>query len=175
MKTLLKNRILIVVCLVLVMVFTLFQINKIIKIIELTSINVKTEIPLNIEKVKVYQGHYSINRKSDAEMFYNIHNQIIFNGKGNGKIKTEYGENDFLVTYDNKYYFQFRQFCTNSNDYYKYDLKVFKKANKFYLKVFIDKEMKFERPMNLISDAKKLRCNKIIDEEKGNYNGIELN
>ncbi len=175
MKMLLKNRILIVACIVLVTVFTFFQINKMIKIIELTSINVETETPLNIGKVKVYQGYYSINRNSDAEMFYNIHNQIIFDGKENGKIKTEYGENDFLVTYDNKYYFQFRQVCTNRNDYYKYNLKVLKKANKLYLKVVIDNGMKFERPMNLISNAKKLRCNKIIDEEKGHYNGIELN
>jgi hypothetical protein len=175
MKILLKNRILIVVCFVLVTVFAFFQINKIIKIIELTSINVKTETPLNIETVKVYQGYYSINRKSDAEMFNDTSNQVVFDGKGNGKIKTEYGENDFLVTYDNKYYFQFRQFCTNSNDYYKYDLKVFKKANKLCLKAVIDKEIKFERPMNLMSDAKKLRCNKIIDEEKGYYNGIEFN
>ena len=170
-----KNRILIVVCFILVTVFAFFQINKIIKIIELTSINVETETPLSNKKVKVYQGYYSINRKSDAEMFYNIHNQIIFDGKDNGKVKTEYGENDFLVTYDNKYYFQFRQFCTNDNDYYKYNLEVLKKANKLYLKVVIDKGMKFERPMNLISNAIKMRCNKIINEKKGHYNGIELN
>jgi hypothetical protein len=175
MKMLLKNRILIVAFFVLVTFFAFFQLNKIIKIIEFTSINIEVETPLNIKKVKVYQGYYSINRKSDAEMFNDTSNQVVFDGKGNGKIKTEYGENDFLVTYDNKYYFQFRQFCTNDNDYYKYNLKVLKKANKLYLKVVIDKEMKFERPMNLINDAKKLRCNKIIDEEKGHYNGIELN
>lgn len=170
---LLKKRILVVACFVLVTVFAFFQINKIIKIIELTSINVKTETPLNIEKVKVYQGYYSINRKSDAEIFNDTSNQVVFDGKGNGKIKTEYGENDFLVTYDNKYYFQFRQFCTNGNDFYRYNLKVLKKANKLYLEVVIDNAMKFERPMNLISNAKKLRCNRIIDEGKGHYNGIE--
>ncbi len=172
---LLKKRILVVACFVLVTVFAFFQINKTIKIIEFTSINVKTENPLNIEKVKVYQGYYSINRKSDAEMFSDTSNQVVFDGKGNGKIKTEYGENDFLVTYDNKYYFQFRQFCTNDNDRYIYNLKFLKKSNKLYLEVAIDNAIKFERPMNLMSNAKKIRCNRIIDEEKGHYNGIELN
>jgi hypothetical protein len=51
---------------------------------------------------------------------------------------------------------------------------VLKKANKIYLKADIDGGMKFERQMNLISDAGKLRCNKIIDDEKGHYNGLEL-
>lgn len=89
MKMLLKNRILIIACVVLVMVFTFFQINKMIKIIELTTIKVETKNALSIEKVKVYQGFYSINRKNDSEMFYNIYNQIIFDGVDNGKIKTE--------------------------------------------------------------------------------------
>ena len=34
--------------------------------------------------------------------------------------------------------------------------------------------MKFEKPLNLISEAGKLRCNGKIDDEKGLYNGIEL-
>ena len=142
--------------------------------VELTSIHVEAENQLDVEKVIVYQGYYTINRKSDAEMFDNKFDKVVFDGNGTGKIKTEYGENDFLVTYDNKYYFQFRQFCTNDNDYYKYNLKVLKKANRIYLKANIEGGMTFEKPMNLISDAGKLRCNKIIDDEKGLYNGIEL-
>lgn len=166
---------LLIFCCVALTVFAFLQLNKMIKIIELTSINVETDNQLNVEKIKVYQGHYTINRKNDAEMFDHKYDQIVFDGKGTGNIKTEYGENDFLVTYDNKYYFQFRQFCTNENDYYKYNLKVLKKTNRIYLKVDVGGGMKFERPMNLISDSKKLRCNKIIDDEKGHYNGIELN
>ena len=161
-------------CILAISVFLLFKFNERIKIIELTSINVETENQLDIEKVIVYQGYYTINRKSDAEMFGNKYHEVVFNGNGTGKIKTEYGENDFLVTYDNKYYFQFRQICTNDNDYYKYNLKILKKANKIYLKADIDGGMKFERQMNLISDAGKLRCNKIIDDEKSHYNGLEL-
>jgi len=168
------KKLVLILCVLAISIFLIFKINKMIKIVELTSINVETENQLDVEKVKVYQGYYTIERKSDAEMFENKYDEIVFDGKGNGKIKTEYGENDFLVTYDNKYYFQFRQFCTNDNDYYKYNLKILKKSNQIYLKADIDGGMKFERPMNLISDAGKLRCNKIIDDNKGHYNGLEL-
>ena len=158
-----------------ILVFLLFKINQTIKFFELTSINVKTENQLDVEKVKIYQGLYTINRENDAEIFNDKFAEIIFEGKSNGKIKTDYGENDFLIIYDNKYYYQFRQFCTNNNDYFKYNLKLFKRENKIYLNADISSGMKFERPLNLISEAKNLRCNGKIDDEKGLYNGIELN
>jgi hypothetical protein len=165
---------LLILCLLAISVFLFFKFNERVKLIELTSIHVETENQLDVEKVIVYQGYYTINRKSDAEMFDNKYDQIVFEGNGTGKIKTEYGENDFLVIYDNKYYFQFRQFCTNDNDHYKYNIKILKKADKIYLKADIDGGMKFEKQMNLISNAGKLRCNKIIDDEKGHYDGLEL-
>jgi hypothetical protein len=168
------KRWLLILCFLAVSVFLFFKFNERIKLIELTSIQVETENQIDVEKVIVYQGYYTINRKSDAEMFGNKFDKIVFEGNGTGKIKTEYGENDFLVTYDNKYYYQFRQICTNDNDHYNYKLKIFKKANRIYLKADIEGGMKFEREMNLISDAGKLRCNKIIDDEKGHYNGLEL-
>ena len=165
---------LLILSIFLVSIFLFFKINQRIKIIELTSINVETENQIDVEKVKIYQGYYTINRENDAEIFNDKFAKIVFDGKANGKIKTDYGENDFLVIYDNKYYFQFRQICTNCNDYYKYNLKLYKKANEIYLSADIDGGMKFEKPLNLISDAKKLRCNGKIDNEKGLYNGIEL-
>lgn len=165
---------LLILCILSFLVFMFFKLNERIKLVELTSINVETENQLNVDKVIVYQGYYTINRKNDAEMFENKYDKVVFEGNGTGKIKTEYGENDFLVTYDNKYYFQFRQICTNDNDHCKYNLKILKKDNRIYLKADIDGGMKFERQMNLISDAGKLRCNKIIDDEKGHYNGLDL-
>lgn len=168
------KRLVLIFCVLAISVFLLFKFNQRIKLVELTSINVETENQIDVEKVIVYQGYYTINRKSDVEMFGNKYDEVVFDGNATGKIKTDYGENDFLVTYDNKYYFQFRQICTNDNDYYKYNLKILKKANKIYLNADIDGGMKFERPMNLISDAGKLRCNKIIDDEKGHYDGLEL-
>ena len=161
-------------CILAISVFLLFKFNERIKIVELTSINVETENEIDVEKVRIYQGYYTINRENDAEIFNDKSAKIVFDGKSNGKAKTEYGENDFLLIYDNKYYFQFRQFCTNDNDFYKYNLKLSKKENKLYLKAEISSGMKFEKPLNLISEAGKLRCNGKIDDEKGLYNGIEL-
>ena len=165
---------LLILSIILVSTFLFYKINQRIKIIELTSINVETENEIDVEKVKIYQGYYTINRENDAEIFNDKSAKIVFDGKSNGKAKTEYGENDFLLIYDNKYYFQFRQFCTNDNDFYKYNLKLSKKENKLYLKAEISSGMKFEKPLNLISEAGKLRCNGKIDDEKGLYNGIEL-
>ena len=165
---------LLILSIILVSTFLFFKINQRIKIIELTSINVETENEIDVEKVKIYQGYYTINRENDAEIFNNKFAKIVFDGKANGNIITDYGENDFLVIYDNKYYFQFRQICTNHNDYYKYNLKLYEKANEIYLNADIDKGMKFDKPLNLISNAKKLRCNGKIDNEKGMYNGTEL-
>ena len=165
---------LLILSIILISTFLFFKINQRIKIFELTSINVETENQIDVEKVKVYQGFYSINRENDSELFNNKFSEIVFDGKSNGKIKTEYGENDFLITYDDKYYFQFRQICTNDNDYYKYNLKLFKKENEIYLKADIDGGMKFIKTLNLISEAKNLKCNGKIENEKGLYNGIEL-
>jgi hypothetical protein len=165
---------LLILSIILISTFLLFKINQRIKIIELTSINVETENQIYVEKVKIYQGYYTINRENDAEIFNDKFAKIVFDGKANGKIKTDYGENDFLVIYDNKYYIQFRQICTNHNDYYQYNLKLYKKSSEIYLSADIDGGMKFDKPLNLISEAKKLRCNEKIDIEKGIYNGIEL-
>lgn len=159
---------------IILLVFLLFKLNETFKVVELTSINVEAVAPLDKNKVNVFQGFYSINRKSDSEIFqYYGMAKALFDKHDTGEIKTEYGENDFLVIYDNKYYFQFRQFCTNRNDYYRYRLKFYKKAGKIYLKVD-DGEMKFDKQMNLMSDAGKLRCNVPIDVKKGLYNGVEL-
>ena len=165
---------LLILSIIIISTFLFFKINQRIKIIDLTSINVETGNKLDVEKVKIYQGYYTINRENDEEIFNNKFSKIVFDGKSNCKIITDYGENDFLVIYDNKYYFQFRQICTNSNYYYKYNLKLYKKGNEIYLNADIDGGMKFDKPLNLISDAKKLKCNGKIDNEKGLYNGIEL-
>ncbi|NJM79484.1 MAG: hypothetical protein HC854_07560, partial [Flavobacterium sp.] len=139
---------------IIISIFLFFKINQRIKIIDLTSIKVQTENNLDVEKVIIYQGYYTINRENDEEIFNNKFSKIVFEGKSNGKIITDYGENDFLVIYDNKYYFQFRQICTNRNDYYKYNLKLYKNGDEIYLNAYIDGGMKFNKPLNLISDAK---------------------
>ena len=154
--------------------FLLFKLNETFKIVELTSIKVEVEKPLDKNKINIFQSFYSLNRKNDSEIFdYNENTKLVFDKHDTGKIKTEYGENDFLVIYDKKYYFQFRQFCTNRNDYYRYKFKLYKKGEQIFLEKFGD-GINFTKPMNLISNAGKLRCNGPIDNKKGLYNGIEL-
>ena len=88
---------LLILCILSFLVFMFFKLNERIKLVELTSINVETENQLNVDKVIVYQGYYTINRKNDAEMFENKYDKVVFEGNGTGKIKTEYGENDFFL------------------------------------------------------------------------------
>lgn len=166
---------LIVLGIIFLLVFLLFKLNGIFKVVELTSIRVETHAPLEKNKVLIYQGYYSINRNNDAEMFqyFTSTSKIVFDKEDTGEIKTDYGENDFLIIYDSRYYFQFRQFCTNRNDYFRYNLKFYKEGGQIILESIGD-GINFKKPMNLISDAAKLRCNAPIDNRKGLYNGVEL-
>ena len=162
--------------------FLFYQINKIHRIIDMTTLSVKTDSNLSVEKVKVKFGIYSINRVNDAVLFLDksdakfIDDTTIFDGKSKDKFETCYGENDFLVTYDDKYYYQFRQFILNCNDQHDYKFYVFKKDNSIFLKVaIVGKDgMDFVREMNLIENAINLRCNAPIDKNKVIYNMKEL-
>jgi hypothetical protein len=158
-------------------VFGLYKANYYLEFIDFTSLSVKASDDLQSDKVNIKKGFFSINRKNDAELFDNLNKTItIFNGQKTGLIKTDYGENDFLITYDNKYYFQFRHFIFNSHDKYSYNYILSKKADTIYIQADIKGNggMKFIRPMHLISDTNKLRCNAPIDNKKTIYNMTEL-
>ena len=151
--------------------------NRQLKLVDLSTISVSTENDLSKGKVIIKRGFYSINRKNDQELFSKDNNhRIVYDGMQNGLLKTDYGENDFLITYDDKYYFQFRHFIFNSNNQHSYDFTIFKQQDTIYVKADIQGEdnMQFERPMHRISDAKLLRCNVPIDSSKVIYNMTEL-
>ena len=88
----------------------------------------------------------------------------------------EYGENDFLITYDDIYYFSFRQFKTSTRNQHDYSFYFYENNDTVYIKADIVgiSNMKFVRPMNLISNASKLKCNGNIDKNKTTYNMIEM-
>lgn len=70
-------------------------------------VNVETETPLTSEKVKIEFGMSvnNINRPNDTELFSEREKYTtIYNGKKMNEIINEYGENDFLITYDNEFY-----------------------------------------------------------------------
>lgn len=148
------------------------------------TVTVTTDKNFSNEKVKIEFGVSvnTINRQNDLDLFSNrLKYTTVYNGGSNSKIKTDFGENDFLITYDDKYYLSFRQFIESdfsggypADNYYSFHF--FLKDKQLNVKVDItgDSPMTFERPMNFISDAELLRCNSPIDSTKTIYNMIEL-
>jgi hypothetical protein len=146
----------------------LFWFNKhILALWNANSINVSADTPLSSEKVKVEfgEGITSINRTSDSELFTEENkNTILFDGKNENKMINIYGENDFIITYDNKYYFSFRQFKFNQHHNHDYYFHFHKNNDTIFIDLDIVGEdgMKFSEPMAEISKAAKNRFGKSI-------------
>ena len=172
-----KKLIIATVILVTIGVIGFYFFNRNFKLVDLSTISVSTDNDLSKSNVQIKRGFYSIDRKNDQELFLNDNgDRTVYDGMQNGLLNTDYGENDFLITYDNKYYFQFRHFIFNSNNQHSYNFSLFKKKDSIYVKADIKGEdkMQFTRPMRLISNAKFLRCNVPIDSNKVIYNMTEL-
>jgi len=86
----------------------LFFINKHYFIIwNANNVTVITQPPLDSKKVKIEFGVSvnTINRANDLDLFKNRSKYIVvYNGQNLTEIDNEYGENDFLITYDDLYY-----------------------------------------------------------------------
>ncbi len=141
--------------------------------------NITAEQPIDKEKIKIYFGISvnSINRENDLDLFTNMGKYtILYDGIKKGKMINDYGENDFFITYDNSYYFSFRQFKTYWRAQHTYNINVKEQEGIPFLQVEIKGHtpMKFSRPMIAIKDADKYRCN--IPKEKAGvvYNMVEL-
>lgn len=141
------------------------------------TINVTAENPLKNDKVKIEYGFNSINRKSDSEMFIDRKSKtILYDGERKTKLENKYGENDFLIIYDNKYYLSFRQFKFNRRHQHSYNFHLTNRNNKMILQADINGQdgMKFEREMIEIKKADRYLCNVPIDSAGTVYNMIEL-
>ncbi|HPI19083.1 MAG TPA: hypothetical protein PKY56_01815 [Candidatus Kapabacteria bacterium] len=129
------------------------------------SINVTVDKPLIVGKVKVEFGmsfFNSINHSNDIDLFKNRKQYtLLFDGKKQNSIINEYGENDFLISYDNRYYFAFRQFKCNWRHQHDYNFHIYQKKNKLYIQADIkgNDAMKFEKPMLEVSNEDKYRSN----------------
>jgi len=151
--------------------------NRFFKLVDLSTLSVTSDDKLSKSKIKIKRGFYSIDRNNDQELFANNNSGwTVYNGFQNGLLKTDYGENDFLLTYDDKYYFQFRHFIFNRNHQHLYSFSLYKEKGTIYVKADIKGEdkMQFTKPMHLVSDARLLRCNVPIDSNKVIYNMTEL-
>lgn len=136
------------------------------------TIHVTTEAPLSKSKVKIEYGFNSINRKSDKDLFIDGQlKTILYDGGIKDQLINKYGENDFLITYDNKYYYSYRHFKFNRRHQHKYNLHFSTRNDEIILKLVIEgrDNINFEKKMIKIEQADKYLCNIPIDSSKTIY------
>ena len=155
-----------------------------VRIVNGNRVTVATDKTLSVDKVKIEFGVSvnTINRQNDLELFDNPEKYtVLYAGNNKSRPKTEFGENDFLITYDNAYYLSFRHFIRTEfkSDYppnHKYHFTFFNKDNKPTVRVTIDGEekMDFERPLMDKRLAAKYRCNVPVASAGVMFNMVEL-
>ena len=114
---------------------------------------VSTRNNIDKDKVKIEFGISvnTINRETDAELFADKDKYaVLFDGSLKNKMINEYGENDFLITYDNRCYLSFRQFKTNRRHQHDYYFGFFNNNGNVFVTVEIKGEnpLKFTRSLN---------------------------
>ena len=102
---------------------------------------VKVDGPLSIKKVKIEYGNSAntSNRPNDNIQYIKRSKYTVLYDGRNWKdlISNEYGENDFLITYDEKYYLQFRHFKTNRSHQHEYSFHFFENNDKIFVNIKI--------------------------------------
>ncbi|NQY07091.1 MAG: hypothetical protein HRT68_13110 [Flavobacteriaceae bacterium] len=106
------------------------------------SINVAVDEDLDIELVKIEYGFYSGNEESDKALVEKGLDKIVFENNKSKSFNTICGENDFLVTYGDKYYAKVRHFIPNDFDDgipegHKYNFEIIENQNSKLLKLEI--------------------------------------
>jgi hypothetical protein len=175
------KKILIIIVVLLIGAFILIKLNdNLLLLWNSNKVIVQAESSLYKEKVKIEFGISvnTISRANDSEIFNDRDKySIIYDGKNENEIFNEYGENDFLITYDNEYYLSFRHFKRNRRHQHQYEFNFKKVDSNIYVEVEIngEDEKRFKRKMLLISNAEKYVRNTPIDSIVENYNMVDLN
>ena len=115
------------------------------------TLKVTADKPLKSDKIKIEYGVSAnyYNRFVGSIPNRNKYYLLLFDGEIKNEVPYEYGENDFLITYDNKYYLTFRQFKTNWKHHHDYNFHFYLKDNR----IFIHADIKgfynetFDKPM----------------------------
>ena len=143
-------------------------------------INVLTKDGLFTDKVEIRKGFTTINRENDLELF-STNLKTMFNGNDKGNLETDFGENDFLVIYDDSYYYSFRHFIftdfkSSYPDGHDYNFELFMQNDSIFMTVNITGEqpMEFTRPLIKKEDAEKFRCNTPVDKVGVMFNMKEM-
>ena len=183
-----KKKILIIVGLILLTIIVVglwwFSNEGLIRVINGNKVRVTNDKILSTDKVKIEYGVCinSINRDNDLELFDSSKKYTtLYDGGNKNRPQTEFGENDFLLVYDNSYYLSFRQFIKTDfkSDFptnHNYSFHFFEKDNRPFVRVKIEGEekMDFERPLIEKRLAAKYRCNVPVDSAGVMFNMIEL-
>lgn len=125
------------------------------------TIKVTVEKPLDLSKVKIESGCYSINSESDEALVNNGLTTIVFSDNSAKPFETICGENDFFIIYDNQYYTILRHFIENdfvtgipSPNEYRFHLEKESDTINVTLEIFGPDSEKFEKQMAKIENAK---------------------
>ncbi|GGX18086.1 hypothetical protein GCM10007384_19460 [Aquimarina muelleri] len=160
--------------------FGLWKLNKDFLLLwNSNSINVTASSPLAVDKIKIQFGIgvNTISRSTDSDLLSHREKYtVLYDGKAKDRMINDYGENDFLITYNNEYYFSFRQFKFNRRHQHNYNFHFFQKDTILFIRADIQGQdaMKFETPMLEINLVDKYRCNVPVDNAAVIYNMIEL-
>ncbi len=141
---------------------------------------VNTNNDLQVENVEIKYGFTSINRENDSELF-NSNLKTVFDGKYKNNLSTIFGENDFLIIYDDKFYYSFRHFIftdfkSSSPKGHEYNFSLYKRNDTILCDVDIigEEPMKFTRFMSEIKTAKNKLGNTPIEKAGTIYNMKEM-
>jgi len=137
-------------------------------------VNVKK--PLEKADFKIYQGFFTINRDNDFELFENNSKTLFYDGRKRKKIITDHGENDFLITYKDSLYYQFRYFKTNCRMIDRLNFSFYQQNDTLFIdmKIHGTNRMEFIKSFNEIRKSSELRTNIPVDSVGNIYNGLEL-
>ena len=151
-----KKKLFLIIVGVVLVLSAFWAANRHFKIIDLSSISVETNGSLDRAKVKIERGYFDGNRQSDSVLFAgDARKWTVFDGHSCGLLHTDYGENDFLITYDNRYYLAFRHIITYGRYQHAYNFTFSKQGDTILVHAAIlggDGEI-FTRPMRRIADA----------------------
>ncbi|MFN6178915.1 MAG: hypothetical protein ACK46G_15430 [Flavobacteriales bacterium] len=112
------------------------------------------------DKIRIYEGFYSINSGSDDNLIKLGLGKTVYSDNNAKSFETICGENDFLVVYDNQFYTVVRHFIPN--DFYdgipkphKYNFDFKRIEDKIHLTLNIEGQdgEKIERELVNVSDA----------------------
>jgi len=149
-----KKRVILILLLIAILLGRIIYLNynQLTLLWNLNSVEVTVDKPLNSDKIKIEYGvsaNYYNRFIIDSIPHREKYTVLIFDGEDKNEVPYEYGENDFLITYDNKYYLTFRHFKTNWRRYHDYNFRFYKKGNKIFIRGDIKGYYSetFDRPM----------------------------